>query len=216
MLTESLHNFFDYLGAEWVLWLLLVLAAVALWVMIERALFFRRHRADPAQLAQLLEEALSSGDRQRAIAAMTRQPSMEGRVIAKGIAALERGSASVEEVIQGAMAIERVAYDRYLGFLGTLGNNAPFIGLFGTVLGIMSAFATLQGAGQTADRARAIMGSISEALVATAVGLVVAIPAVIAYNQFKTGIKERLAHADALARILLAHAKATPPSGDRS
>jgi biopolymer transport protein ExbB len=88
-----------------------------------------------------------------------------------------------------------------------LGNNAPFIGLFGTVLGIISAFSDLEQLATGANRAQAIMGSISEALVATAVGLLVAIPSVIAYNQFKGTIRERIDRTGALSGVLLAHLK---------
>jgi biopolymer transport protein ExbB len=72
--------------------------------------------------------------------------------------------------------------DQRLGILATFGNNAPFIGLFGTVLGVIDAFHRLGSAGDFA--VNAVMGGISEALVATAMGLFVAIPCVIAYNYF--------------------------------
>ena len=88
-----------------------------------------------------------------------------------------------------------MALERRLAFLGTLGNNAPFIGLFGTVLGVVQAFAVLGGAsGPGADE---VMSAIAGALVATAVGLFVAIPAVAAYNLFQRVVKSRLAETDA-------------------
>lgn len=213
MLTEKLSYFFDLVGVEWVMYLLLVLSVASIVIIVERILFYRRHAVRVDVLMVALTRALETGDRDAALAAMSKTPSMEGRVIAAGIRALDKGPDSVEEVVQGALVAERVSYDRYLSFLGTLGNNAPFIGLFGTVLGIISAFAQLEDAGEGADRARAIMGSISEALVATAVGLLVAIPAVIAYNQFKGIIKARTSHADALSRVLLAHLRSTKREG---
>lgn len=207
MLTEKLSNFFGMVGAEWVMVLLLVLSVMSIYVIVERILFYQRRRIDIDKLARALDEALGAGDRGRAVETVTARPSMEGNVIAAGIQAMDRGSDSVEEVVAGALVTERVAYDRYLPFLGTLGNNAPFIGLFGTVLGIINAFASLEDVTEGADRARAIMGDISEALVATAVGLFVAIPAVIAYNQFKGLIGDRAGRTDALTRVLLAHLK---------
>lgn len=207
MLTKKLSDFFDFIGVEWVMYLLILLSIGSIVVIIERAMFYRRRRVDVATLATAIRHALDMGDRDGAVEYAMRVPSMEGRVVAQGIEALDRGAGALEEVIAAAIITERVAYDRYLPFLGTLGNNAPFIGLFGTVLGIIAAFADLASLAQGTDRANAIMGSIAEALVATAVGLLVAIPAVIAYNQFKGIIKERTSHADALTRVLVAHLK---------
>ena len=91
----------------------------------------------------------------------------------------------MEQILDRVASRERPRYERFLSFLGTLGSNAPFIGLFGTVLGIIKPFAdlgnvTLKGAAIQ----QTVMRGISEALVATAVGLAVAIPAVIAYNRY--------------------------------
>ena len=79
-------------------------------------------------------------------------------------------------------AVHRRDAERFLVFLGTLGNNAPFLGLLGTVLGIIRAFHELARHGE--GGVNVVMAGISEALVATAVGLVVALPAVIAFNHF--------------------------------
>ncbi|WP_345972741.1 MotA/TolQ/ExbB proton channel family protein [Sulfurimonas diazotrophicus] len=81
----------------------------------------------------------------------------------------------------------RLKLEKRLGILATFGNNAPFIGLFGTVLGVINAFHTL-GA-DASFGVNAVMGGISEALVATATGLFVAIPSVMAYNYFVRRIK---------------------------
>jgi biopolymer transport protein ExbB len=91
--------------------------------------------------------------------------------------------------------------EKHLGILGTLGNNAPFIGLFGTVLGIIKAFADLaknQGGG-----AAVVMAGIAEALVATAVGLLVALPAVVAFNIFQGRIRRTMGRVDAIAHLIL-------------
>ena len=212
MLTEKLSHFFDWVGAEWVMYLLLLLSMASLIVIAERIIFFRRTRIDVAALAHALRRALSQGDIAHAVDICRENRSMEGRVVAEGLRRLADGPEAVREVVEGALITERVEYDRFLGFLGTLGNNAPFIGLFGTVLGIMGAFGTLGTLRQGADRAGAIMGDISEALVATAVGLFVAIPAVMAFNYFKGVIVERSGHAEALSKLLLAHLSSKRPS----
>src|SRR6478735_6289984 len=101
----------------------------------------------------------------------------------------------------GTKARLRIDLERNLGILGTLGNNAPFIGLFGTVLGIIKAFADLSR--NQAGGAGAVMSGISEALVATAVGLMVAIPAVIAFNFFQGRVRRALGRVDAMAHLVL-------------
>ena len=98
---------------------------------------------------------------------------------------------------------EKQRYNRYLSYFGTIGNNTPFIGLFGTVIGIIIAFKEL---GANPKGGLEVIGpSISEALVATAVGLLVAIPAVVLFNWFKAEVKERISNTDFLMRIVLAH-----------
>jgi biopolymer transport protein ExbB len=104
--------------------------------------------------------------------------------------------------MSGAKARLRVDLERNLGVLGTLGNNAPFIGLFGTVLGIIKAFADLSK--NSGGGAGAVMAGISEALVATAVGLMVAIPAVIGFNFFQGKVRKTMARVDAVAHMVLA------------
>ena len=96
---------------------------------------------------------------------------------------------------------EKVRLERNLAFLGTLGANAPFIGLFGTVLGIIKAFKDLAESGLKpgGETSTEVMSGISEALVATAVGLLVAIPAVVAYNIFQRRVKRTMGEAESLA-----------------
>jgi len=207
VLTEQLKYFFDFLGVEWVMVLLLVLGLMALAAIIERILFYRRTTVDVEEMARSLRRALDSEDPDAALRIALGHTGMESKVIAEALRNVDRGAEAVEEVVAGAIAVEKVSYERYLPFLGTLGNNAPFIGLFGTVLGIIRAFGALEQLAVGANRAQAIMGAISEALVATAVGLLVAIPAVIAYNQFKGLIKRRMAQTEALTSVVLSHLK---------
>jgi biopolymer transport protein ExbB len=101
---------------------------------------------------------------------------------------------------------ERQALDKRLIVLSTLGNNAPFMGLFGTVMGIIKAFNDLASSGQ--GGVAVVMAGISAALVATAFGILVAIPAVVANNYFVTVLKQKQANTESLSRILLAYLKA--------
>jgi biopolymer transport protein ExbB len=196
-------------SAEWVLWLLVALSVASLAVMLERAVFFRARRL---QHGDDIARRLARGELDGLRPLLEGQQALEARVLQQGLAMLSEGPEMVEEVMAAAMAAERPRYERFLSFLGTLGSNAPFVGLFGTVLGIIKAFNDL---GAVAIRGSAIqqtvMTGISEALVATAVGLAVAIPAVVAYNLFTRGLKNRVIRAQGLAHALVAAARSRRP-----
>jgi biopolymer transport protein ExbB len=112
-----------------------------------------------------------------------------------------------------AKARMRPALDANLSILATIGSNAPFVGLLGTVLGIIKAAHEMNVAAGGHDPS-AVMSGVFEALVATAVGLFVAIPAVVAYNLFERKVRTRLAGVDALAHLLLASASVEPQPAD--
>jgi biopolymer transport protein ExbB len=96
---------------------------------------------------------------------------------------------AIDRSTRSFITLRRMRLEKGLTLLATVGSNAPFIGLFGTVLGIIQAFGELSSqSGGTAS----VMGAISEALIATAVGLLVAIPAVIAFNGFQKKVREIL------------------------
>jgi biopolymer transport protein ExbB len=122
-----------------------------------------------------------------------------------GMEAFPRGAASAEEVMASRWLREKLELEKYLIMLGTLGNNAPFVGLFGTVLGIIKAFNDLAMTGQSG--VAVVMAGISAALIATAFGILVAIPAVVANNYFVTRVRQAQANTESLSRVLLAYLK---------
>jgi biopolymer transport protein ExbB len=155
---------------------------------------------------------LRAGDLDGAKKRMDASPSAEAAVVSAGLLEADRGARAAEEAMQGAAALQRIKLERRLAFLGTLGNNAPFIGLFGTVIGVVQAFEALGKQSVATGVATAptmapqeVMSAIAEALVATAVGLAVAIPAVAMYNVFQRKAKAILANTEALSRVLLAY-----------
>ena len=148
MLTEFLLGV-TLIGAEWVLYLLLLMSIISLALIAERVVFYRRAERD--------------------------RPALRAALDSEGEAGL------------------RVHLERNLTFLASVGSNAPFIGLFGTVLGIIKAFSDL--AGDMSGGADVVMEGISEALVATAVGIFVAIPALAAYNGFQRKVEQLFAMA---------------------
>lgn len=192
-------------GATWVMYLLIALSAIQLALIIERAIVFMRTRAS-STLKPRVREALGSGNLKSVALTVQGDRSLEARVIAAGIATADRGVDATDEIMHSALVEEKLALERGLSFMGTLGNNAPFLGLFGTVLGIIHAMADMStSAGGQASRA--VLGGISEALIATAVGLMVALPAVAAFNYFQRQIKARAASAEALGGELMAQLK---------
>lgn len=206
MLTKLLHGF-TLLGEEWVLWILIALSISSVAVMIERLIFFI---VNSVPGTDELARRLAAGDVTYARAAVEGRRGLEAAVVREAINATHKGPESVEEVIASTIAREKLRYDAWLSVLGTLGNNAPFIGLFGTVLGIIRAFHDLAAAPLSAKAggASAVMSGISGALVATAVGLAVAIPAVVAFNFFQRWLKRLMARATSLSHAWQGHLKA--------
>lgn len=208
-LVEWLQRLMTNFGAGWVMWLLVVLSVMSVAVMLERGWFYWSLRDDIAKLAGDLRAQLREGDLDSARRKLEASPSAEAAVVVAGLLEADRGPKAAEEAMQGAAALQRMKLERRLAFLGTLGNNAPFIGLFGTVIGVVKAFESLgrqeAAVAATAMAPQAVMAAIAEALVATAVGLAVAIPAVVMYNLFQRQSKAILANTEALSRVLLAH-----------
>jgi len=215
-LVQWLQKLMTNFGAGWVMWLMILLSVVSVAIMLERGWFYWSLRDDISRLAQKLREELRRGDYEAARIALEKSPSAEAAVVVAGLLEADRGPKAAEEAMSGAMALQRMKLERRLAFLGTLGNNAPFIGLFGTVIGVVEAFEQLgkqgsAGAAQAAATAASVaapqevMAAIAEALVATAVGLVVAIPAVAMYNYYQRLSKSTLANTDALSHVLLSY-----------
>lgn len=192
-------------GDVWVLWLLVAASVGSVGVIIERWRVFRRDEVDFPALQDALSRQMEAGDWAAArVSALN--TSLEARVAAAGILNVSKGPASVAEAMTSRLILERARLERNLVVLGTLGNNAPFIGLFGTVLGVIKAFNDLAVTGGSG--AAAAMAGISSALVATAFGILVAIPAVAANNAFQTRLKRKCANAQSLIHALLVHLRA--------
>jgi biopolymer transport protein ExbB/TolQ len=218
-LVEWLQRLMTNFGAEWVMWLMLGLSVISVAIMLERAWFFWSVRDDVAVLAKDLRGFLAKGDIPAAQKRFEGSPSAEAAVVVAGLIEADKGSQAASEAMAGATALQRLKLERRLAYLGTLGNNAPFIGLFGTVIGVVQAFEKLgdQRVTAVADAANVaapaeVMSAIAEALVATAIGLAVAIPAVAMYNVFQRQVRGILANTDALSRLLVSHLAAEGPA----
>lgn len=211
MLVQWLLRLMVGSGAEWVMYVMIGLSIISVAIMLERGYFYISLRDDIAKLAAQLRELLHKGDYEAARKRLEQSPSAEAAVVVAGLLEADRGPKAAEEAMKGAAALQRIKLERWLPFLGTLGNNAPFIGLFGTVIGVVGAFEALgkqaatNAASSTAAAPTTVMSSLAEALIATAVGLFVAIPAVAAYNFFQRQTRLILANTEALTHVLLAH-----------
>lgn len=191
------------LGTEWILIILLLASVVSIALMLERIIFYSRIKINFSEFSKKLTKFLGDKDIDGALKFCEESPSMEAQVAYRGLANKPKGVAAMEGSMDGFIIGERQKLDRGLVVLGTLGNNAPFIGLFGTVIGIITAFNDL--ANNPDGGPSVVMSGISEALVATAVGLMVAIPAVIAFNAFNRVVKRRVANSQATAKLVLTY-----------
>lgn len=200
-MTQSIFQLFTRAGAEWVMFLLVGLSVASIAIILERGIFFVRRGAAIHDLLALLK----AGKLDEARARLSGRKGLEPDVARAALAAADGGPAAVQEAVACAIAEARPAYERGLSFLGTLGNNAPFLGLFGTVVGIIRAFSDLSVGGPKGAGAAVVMAGISEALVATAVGIFVAIPAVVGFNGYMRRLRTLTTRGEAIGHALASH-----------
>ena len=131
------------LGTAWVLWLLVGLSVVSVTVMLERTLFFSRMRINFPDFTNQLAKLLIERDAEGIKRLCANRGAIEAQVVLRGMDYSERGATAMRESMEGFLIGNRQILDRGLVVLGTLGNNAPFIGLFGTVIGIIMSFKDL-------------------------------------------------------------------------
>ncbi|MCL2778288.1 MAG: MotA/TolQ/ExbB proton channel family protein [Polyangiaceae bacterium] len=226
MLVERLLRI-ALLGSSWVMYLLLILSVYSIAAMIERVLYFRKNSGDVDALADALVGQLAKGDTEGAKNVAAESRALEARVIGPALDLFDGGPEAFSDAVDGQFGRCKKDLERGMTYLGTLGSNAPFIGLFGTVIGVIEAFHQL-GDGANKAAMGNVMSGIAEALVATGIGLFVAIPAVIAYNvmQKKIGAVETniamiakqitatMKAADRAERITDAHKEVNTASND--
>lgn len=196
------------LGSEWVLYLLLFLSVFSLMAGVERWWYFLSNARRARGLRTALTDAFHAGtvDLEQVI---TRFNCIEGRILRTAWAYRAGGPAAIMDAIDGEMRPARDELESGLTFLGTVGNNAPFVGLFGTVIGVIAAF---QHLGEGGDASMGlVMGGIAEALIATGVGIFVAIPAVVAFNVAQARVGSIEGEIFALGKLLSAHLRSSEP-----
>ena len=190
-------------GGDWVIYLLIVFSMVAVAAIIERIVVVSRQcRYQDAALTDITDK-LESGPKE--VLKSLKHDSVLYRLTKELTDHAAAGYTSLDRHLETRLAVEKRNLEKRTVILATLGNNAPFVGLFGTVLGVIKSFHDLAAAGSGPE---VVMQGLSEALVATAVGLFVAIPCVVSYNYLSGKARDLLARTESFGRILLAQVRA--------
>lgn len=170
---------------------LLACSIVTVGFAVERLMYFMSSRVDARSFMNELATQLKSGNARAARDFCQRQNKPIARVMVQGMAAVNRSHEEQVQRVDTAIELEQVEMERNIGVLGTMANIAPLLGLFGTVVGIIRAFADIARTG-SGGGAVVAMG-VSEALLTTAAGIIVAVIATVFYNVFIRRIRSRVA-----------------------
>jgi biopolymer transport protein ExbB len=165
------------------MYILLFCSLLSVMILLERIIYYRRRsKTKRAEFMTKIKRALKTGDLERAMEICKETDAPFAQVICSGLELHGQAGKEISNAMEREITIETVRLERYTSIVGTIGNTAVYIGLFGTVLGIIRAFHDIAVAG--AGGMSIVIGGVAEALVCTATGLFVAIPAVIAFNYF--------------------------------
>ena len=204
MFTDTFFSIAEA-GHEVTLWLLIILSIFSVAFIFERWLSLRKVKRQSQKVMKQIQDTLNASNLEELESLSQNKESLEGRALSYGLKHLKsHGPNGLEEVFSSFALTEKPWLERHLNFLATVGSNAPFIGLLGTVFGIMDAFRALA---TSEGDPNVVMIGISKALVATAVGLLVAIPAVIAYNYFQKQVRSSLQSLQGVQSLCIAYAK---------
>ncbi len=164
------------------MWPVLLAAALAMGLIIERFLFYRKANLKPDQFLEEINQRIENGSMEDVISLCNDKDMVISRILLKGLNLRKLGLDHVEKGISAAGSIEVASLEKGLSVLSAIGNIAPLIGFLGTVSGMISAFQSIAAADQVS--ARLVAGGIYEALITTEAGLIVAIPVLAFYNFF--------------------------------
>jgi biopolymer transport protein ExbB len=165
-----------------VLSVLLIMSILSITVIVDRIMAFRRGRLNNSAFVRRIVDLLDKRDIGEAVELCGKVNKPISAVVLEVLGRAGEGREAMERSAQHALQVQINEMEMYVPILGTVASTAPFVGLFGTVIGIIRAFqdiATSSGGGP-----EVVANGIAEALITTAVGLFVAIPATMAYNYF--------------------------------
>ncbi|MBV8424824.1 MAG: MotA/TolQ/ExbB proton channel family protein [Candidatus Eremiobacteraeota bacterium] len=210
----------DFFGNFWyfvvaggpAMWALLLLSIIAVAIVIERLFFFATQRSDSRMLLRQIGERIAADDLPGALKIVRQNRGMLPRILEFGLLRGEKNRADITDALSIALMENLNMLERNLGVIGTTAVIAPFVGLFGTVLGIIRAFQDIALKGNSTPAV--VAAGVSEALITTAAGLFVAVISVIFFNYFKTRIKaynqDMIVAANQLAEMLHFHNTGAP------
>jgi biopolymer transport protein ExbB len=165
------------------MYILLFCSLLSVTVLLERIIYYRKmSKTNRAEFMTRMKKVLKSGDVERAMEICKDTNAPFSNVVCSGLELLGHPEKQISNAMEREITVETTKLERYTSIMGTIGNTAVYIGLFGTVLGIIRAFHDIAAAGT--GGMSIVIGGVAEALVCTAAGLFVAIPAVIAFNYF--------------------------------
>ena len=176
---------FDWIGAmrsSPVMVVIMICSVLTLGFAMERLYYYTKRRGNPDNVLATALIAVRGGNREEAVRVCTASTHPFGPVAAEMLRSADLPPEVAEEKLQIVLSEQRMELERNLGFLGTMGNTAPLIGLLGTVWGIMRAFHDMARTGSAGPSV--VAAGVAEALFTTAAGLLVAVPAVMLYNHF--------------------------------
>ena len=193
-------------SAHGILYFMGFVSILSVSIMIERFFSLKKVSNSSLQIAQDFKSLLAKQDFNKIEELSKTSTSLEGRAIGYALTwSKNNGAEGLNEVFDSFKIIERPGLEKNLNLLGTIASNAPYVGLLGTVMGIMKAFNDL--AVNPGQGNEVVMAGIGHALVSTAIGLAVAIPAVIAFNFYQKKVGLVLNNIDAARDLCLAYSK---------
>ena len=198
----ALPNILELFRQSFTLVIMLFLSVLSVTFAFERWWYFRKASGRADDVLGPVRKQLEAGKPDQAAAWCQKNPSSVAQVVGYGLLHAGRSRKDLEELMVSKLKEERMKFENYLAILGTLGNISPFIGLFGTVVGIIKAFKDLAASGTGGPSV--VAAGIAEALVSTAAGLIVAIPAAVLYNYFMGKMKKQTVEMEvASARLIV-------------
>ena len=180
---------------------LLFCSIISVIFILERGLYYLLNLPNTEKFIQAIKPLIREKDITAALSYCEKQRGPMARVVYATIENSKESLESLTNLLSSLVKKEEVLLERFLGILGTLGNTAPFIGLLGTVIGIIKAFQALSAAGSGGPNV--VAAGIAEALIATAAGLIVAIPAVIFYNYYVSRVRQTITDIEAAVEQVL-------------
>lgn len=193
----SAHGILYFMGA---------LSIISVSIMVERFFSLKKVSASSTTMAREFRKLIGNQDLNQIEALSKNMTSLEGQALGYGLQYVKaNGADGLDELFNSFKTVERPLLEQNLNILGTIASNAPYVGLLGTVMGIMKAFNDLAVAPGQGNEV--VMAGIGHALVSTAIGLAVAIPAVVAFNLLQKKVGLILNNIDAAKDLCLAYTK---------